>query len=129
MAVLAIDQLQRLLRVVGSRDLRNEQIIDGTGQLRVIFPTPNWDDFVQLAFREIRLYGAENFQVARRLRATVNNLVDILPERRQPALRLELDLLDRAIETLYALPDDLAVASIPDTQGLGGSSGSHHIES
>lgn len=128
-AVLAIDQLQRLLRVVGSRDLRNEQIIDGTGQLRVIFPTPNWDDFVQLAFREIRLYGAENFQVARRLRAMVNNLVEILPESRQPALRLELDLLDRAIETLYALPDDLAVASIPDTQGLGGSSGPHHIES
>jgi hypothetical protein len=59
----------------------------------------------------------------------VNNLVDILPESRQPALRLELDLLDRAIETLYALPDDLAVASIPDTQGLGGSSGPHHIES
>lgn len=128
-AVLAIDQLQRLLRVVGSRDLRNEQIIDGAGQLRVIFPTPNWDDFVQLAFREIRLYGAENFQVARRLRAMVNNLVEILPESRQPALRLELDLLDRAIETLYALPDDLAVASIPDTQGLGGSSGPHHIES
>ena len=122
-AVLAIDQLQRLLRLVGGRDLHDEQIMDGTGRLRVIFPTPNWEDFVQLAFREIRLYGAENFQIARRLRAMVNNLVDILPESRQPALRLELELLDRAIETLYTQPEDLAVARVPDTQGLGGSSG------
>ena len=122
-AVLAIDQLQRLLRVVGGRDLHDEQIMDGAGHLRVIFPTPNWEDFVQLAFREIRLYGAENFQIARRLRAMVNNLVEILPESRQPALRVELELLDRAIETLFILPEDLAVARIPDAQGLGGSSG------
>jgi uncharacterized membrane protein len=120
-AVLAIDQLQRLLRTVGGRHLHDEQIPDGTGRLRVIFPTPNWDDFVQLAFREIRLYGAENFQVARRLRAMVNNLVEVLPESRRPALRVELDLLDRTLEKLYALDEDLAVARVPDTQGLGGS--------
>jgi len=122
-AVLAIDQLQRLLRIVGGRHLHDEQVLDGTGRLRVIFPTPNWDDFVQLAFREIRLYGAENFQVARRLRAMVDNLVKILPESRRPALRVELDLLDRTIEKLYTLPEDLVVARTPDTQGLGGSSG------
>jgi uncharacterized membrane protein len=120
-AVLAIDQLQRLLRTVGGRHLHDEQIMDGAGRLRVIFPTPNWDDFVQLAFREIRLYGAENFQVARRLRAMINNLVEILPESRCPALRVELDLLDRTLQKLYTLDEDLAVARIPDTQGLGGS--------
>ena len=120
-AVLAIDQLQRLLRTVGGRHLHDEQIMDGAGRLRVIFPTPNWDDFVQLAFREIRLYGAENFQVARRLRAMVNNLVEILPESRRSALRVELDLLDRTLQKLYTLDEDLAVARIPDTQGLGGS--------
>jgi uncharacterized membrane protein len=122
-AVLAIDQLQRLLRTVGGRHLHGEQIKDGTGRLRVIFPTPNWDDFVQLAFREIRLYGAENFQVARRLRAMVNNLVEILPESHRPALHVEFDLLNRTIEKLYPLQEDLAVARIADTQGLGGSSG------
>jgi uncharacterized membrane protein len=119
-AVLAIDQLQRLLRRVGSRHLNDEQIRDESGQLRVIFPTPNWDDFVQLAFREIRLYGAEHFQIARRLRATFDNLMKALPENRLSALRLELKLLDHAIEKLYVLPEDLAVARIPDTQGLGG---------
>ena len=122
-AVLAIDQLHRLLRDVGRRHLHDEQISDGAGRLRVIFPTPNWDDFVQLACREIRLYGAENFQIARRMRAMIDNLMKALPESRLPALRLELDLLDRTIEKLYPLPSDLAVARIADTQGLGGSSG------
>jgi uncharacterized membrane protein len=122
-AVLAIDQLHRLLRNVGKRHLHDEQIMDDAGRLRVIFPTPNWDDFVQLACREIRLYGAENFQIARRLRAMLDNLMKTLPESRRPALRLELDLLDRTIEKLYPLPEDLAVARIADTQGLGGSSG------
>jgi hypothetical protein len=31
-------------------------------------------------------------------------------------------LLDLALEKLYALPPDLALARIPDLQGLGGSS-------
>jgi uncharacterized membrane protein len=125
-AVVAIDQLQRLLRTVGGRHLHDEQIMDSKGRLRVVFPTPNWDDFVQLAFREIRFYGAENFQIARRLRAMADNLIETLPEGRRPALRAEFDLLDRAIEMLYTLPEDLAVARIPDTQGLGGSSGDPH---
>jgi len=121
-AVLAIDQLQRLLRIVGGRHLHDEQITDGAGRLRVISPTPNWDDFVQLSFREIRLYGAENFQIARRLRAMADNLIQILPESRRPALSEELALLDRVIEALYSLPGDLVLARIPDIQGLGGSS-------
>jgi uncharacterized membrane protein len=89
----------------------------------VIFHTPNWEDFVQLTFSEIRLYGAENFQIARRLRAMIENLATTLPEYRRPALRSELDLLDRAIEKLYALPEDMALARVPDSQGLGGASG------
>jgi uncharacterized membrane protein len=121
-AVLAVDQLHRLLRTVGRRALRDENIADRDGQLRVIFRTPNWEDFVQLAFSEIRLYGAENFQVARRLRAMIDNLLQSLPERRLPALRRELDLLNRTLERLYLFPDDLALARVPDSQGLGGSS-------
>jgi uncharacterized membrane protein len=121
-AVLAIDQLHRLLRNVGGRDLGKEQFLDEAGRLRVLFPTPDWEDFVQLAFREIRLYGAPNFQISRRLRAMINNLVETLPECRRPALRQELDLLDRTIEKVYALPEDAALARVPDTQGLGGAS-------
>jgi uncharacterized membrane protein len=88
----------------------------------VIFRTPNWEDFVHLAFSEIRFYGAENMQIARRLRAMIVNLTDTLPAQRHSALRKELEVLDRAIERLYVLPEDLKLARIPDSQGLGGSS-------
>ena len=120
-AVLSIDQLQRLLRKVGTRRLHGDEITDGSGHLRLIFRTPDWDDFVQLSCREIRLYGASNFQVARRLRAMLENLPRALPESRWPALHKELDLLDQALARLNPLADDLALARTPDLQGLGAS--------
>ncbi|MGH7117466.1 MAG: DUF2254 domain-containing protein [Acetobacteraceae bacterium] len=121
-AVLALDQLHRLLRIVGQRHLHDDSLHDAEGQLRLIFPTPGWEDFVQLACREIRLYGAENFQVARRMRAMIDNLMVILPARRHRALQLELDLLKRALAKLHDYPEDLALACQPDLQGLGGGS-------
>jgi uncharacterized membrane protein len=113
MPVLAIDQLHRLLRIVGGRHLHEEQIKDGNGGVRVVFPTPNWEDFVQLACREIRLYGAGNFQVARRLRAMIQNLLRALPESRRTALRKELALLDQAIEGCYVVPEDIGRGAAP----------------
>ena len=121
-AVLALDQLHRLLRFVGQRHLHDDSLYDAKGQVRLIFPTPGWDDFVQLTCREIRLYGAENFQVSRRMRAMIENLMAILPARRHPALQLELDLLHRALAKLHDYPEDLALACQPDLQGLGGAS-------
>jgi uncharacterized membrane protein len=120
-AVIAIDQLHRLLRLAGKRHLRPDQILDERGQVRVIFRTPNWEDFTHLAFTEIRHCGAESVQIARRLRAMGENLIQTLPEHRHPALRRELDLLDRTIDTLYPLPEDAALARVADAQGLGGS--------
>jgi uncharacterized membrane protein len=119
-AVLAIDQLQRLLRLVEKRRLQKGALLDSDGKLRVIFPTPGWDDFVQLTFREIRLYGAENFQIARRLGAMIRDLMELLPVVRRPALQRELDLLNRALESSFPFPEDLALARQPDRQGLGG---------
>ena len=93
----------------------------------MIFRTPNWEDFVHLAFSEIRFYGAANMQIARRVRAMIVNLIDTLPAQRHSALRKELELLDRTIEKLYILPEDLKLARIPDLQGLGGSSHSEEL--
>ncbi|MEX3788051.1 DUF2254 domain-containing protein [Paraburkholderia sp. BR14374] len=120
-AVLAIDQLQRLLRVVGKRSLYTEEIRDKSGRVCVIFRTPNWEDFVHISFREIRQYGAGSIQIARRQRAAIENLLQCLPEHRHDALRVELTLLDREIGARHPFPEDLALARIPDSQGLGGS--------
>lgn len=121
-AVLAIDQLQRLLRDVGTRDLRDERIIGSDGTIRLIFRTPNWDNFVHLTFSEIRQFGSGSFQVVRRLRAMIEALTQSLPEPRLAAVRLEKELLDRTVQRFYALPQDLERASIADTQGIGGAS-------
>lgn len=121
-AMLSIDQLQRLLREVGTRRLHGDEVTDGAGRVRLIFRTPDWDDFVQLAVREIRYYGAGHFQVARRLRSMIESLMRTLPEERHAALAAELALLDAAIKDLYPLPGDLKLASIPDPQGLGAAS-------
>lgn len=120
-AVLAMDQLHRVLRSAGRRHLRTDFIRSPAGTLRVIFRTPDWDDFVKLAFTEIRFCGASNVQIARRLRAMIVNLGNTLPAERQATLHQELKLLDQMLEKLYALPEDLALARVPDSQGLGGS--------
>jgi uncharacterized membrane protein len=122
-AVLAIDQLHRLLRAVGRRHLRTDEIRSASGRLRLIFRTPNWEDFVHLAFSEIRACGSNNLQIVRRLRAMIENLVQTLPAYRHAALLRELSLLDREIERNFIYPEDLALARVADAQGLGGHSG------
>ena len=119
-AVLAIDQLHRLIRLVGARHLHDDVLHDSAGVPRLIFRTPNWEDFTTLTFSEIRLYGAGNFQIARRLRAMIMNLQEVLPIARQHALRGESELLNRALERHYPFTEDLALARQPDLQGLGG---------
>ena len=122
-AVLALDQIHRLLRVVGKRQLHGETITDELGHRRLIFRTPNWEDFVCIACTEIRSYGAGNVQIARRMRAMFDDLLASLPACRHHALDQQSRGLRRMIESLYAVPDDAALARLPDLQGLGGSSG------
>jgi uncharacterized membrane protein len=122
-AVLAIDQLHRLLRVVGMRYLRTDGIRNKSGRLRVVVRTPNWEDFVYLAFPEIRYCGSNNLQIVRRMRAMIENLMQTLPRDRQPVLQQELAALDRELEKHFDTAEDLMLARIPDSQGLGGRSG------
>jgi uncharacterized membrane protein len=121
-AVLALDQIHRLLRAVGKRLLRGETIRDDKGDLRVIHRTPNWEDFVHIACTEIRSCGIGSVQIARRLRAMLDNLVTSLPPHRRQALDEERRRLARMLDAHYEIPEDLALARLPDSQGLGVSS-------
>jgi uncharacterized membrane protein len=118
--VLALDQVHRLLRFVGRRQLLGETVLDSRGRVRVVYRTPDWEDFVHLSCHEIRMYGAANIQIARRMRAMFDDLIATLPADRHPALELESRLLAEAIRGHYRQPEDLALAQMPDTQGLGG---------
>jgi uncharacterized membrane protein len=122
-AVMAIDQLHRLLRIVGLRNLRGEELCDDAGALRVVFRTPNWEDYVHLACTEIRHCGAGSIQIVRRMRSMLENLMQTLPPHRHAELRQQLELLDRTVEGSYASPEDRALARMPDPQGMGGGLG------
>jgi uncharacterized membrane protein len=121
--VLALDQIHRLLRVAGRLRLHSCVMRDGLGQPRVICRTPDWNDFVRVACTEIRACGAGQVQVARRLRALLDNLIMLLPEFRHAELIAERERLDLAVRAAYSIPADLALASLPDVQGLGGAAG------
>lgn len=118
-AVLAIDQLHHLLRNVGSRHLDDERVRDTAGRTRLVFRTPAWEDFVQLAVTEVRHFGGNSIQVARRLRAMLENLIQTLPPERAARLRTEQSLLQRSAARFFLEPEDLAMAEVGDLQGVG----------
>jgi uncharacterized membrane protein len=119
-AVLALDQIHHLLRVVSKRNLDTGNVRDAAGRLRLIYRTPDWEDFVRLAVTEIRHYGGGSIQVMRRLRSMLENLIETLPEARGVRLRKELTLLDRFAERFFPEPEDRALAEVGDSLGVGG---------
>jgi uncharacterized membrane protein len=119
-AVLAIDQIHHLLRSVGGRHLNEGLAHDPSGSLRLVYRTPDWEDFVYLAVTEIRQFGGTSIQVARRLRAMLENLTEVLPPERTALLRSELTLLRRSAHRFFPEPEDQALAEVSDMQGVGG---------
>jgi uncharacterized membrane protein len=119
-AVLALDQLHHLLRSVGLRDLSTGQARDETGRLRLVYRTPSWDDLVDLAVTEIRHYGRDSIQIARRMRAMLEDLIRVVPQERAVRLQEELDLLHRMVERAFLDPEDRTLARRGDSLGVGG---------
>ncbi len=98
-AVEALDQIEDLLRRLGRRELDAGYAGDETGALRVIYPTPTWEDYLTLAFDETRQYGATSVQVMRRLRSALFDLAEAapVPERRL-AVQRYIEHLNLAVE-------------------------------
>ena len=78
-AVQTIDQLEDLLRRLGAAKLDAGYAVDENGALRLVFPTPTWEDYLALAFDEIRHFGSSSVQVMRRMRSALVGLADSLP--------------------------------------------------
>ncbi|MBM4113381.1 MAG: DUF2254 domain-containing protein [Phycisphaerae bacterium] len=119
-AVLAMDQIHRLLRSVGVRRLDEGVTRDATGRIRFVYWTRDWADFVSLAVTEIRHFGSDSIQVMRRLRALLDDLIAALPTARTELLRKELASLSRSLDRKFADPEDRALADEGDLQGVGG---------
>jgi uncharacterized membrane protein len=120
-AVLALDQIHRLLRTVAKRQLDTGRVHDHAGKLRLAYRTPDWDNFVSLAVTEIRQFGRDSIQIVRRMRAMLENLIEVVPPHRAALLRPELELLSRGTEHDFRDPEDRIRAASGDSLGVGGS--------
>jgi uncharacterized membrane protein len=121
-AVQCLDRIEDLLRYASSKHLSTGIVTDRSGVVRFVYPTPTWEDLVELALEEIRAFGAGQYQVARRLRALLNDLIADLPEGRRPSLVEQGTLLDKAVAS--AIPENQRASALePDRQGIGMSRG------
>ncbi len=119
---LVVDQIHNLLRLLGQRQLDEGVVRDSSGEVRLVYRTPRWEDFVTLAVTELRLYGASNPQVTRRLQGMFEQLMPVLPAERAEMLQKEMARLQRTIERTFANPEDRVLAGTADLQGFGGRS-------
>ena len=119
-AVQTIDQLEDLLRRLGAAELDAGYAVDESGALRLVFPTPTWEDYLTLAFDEIRHFGSNSVQVMRRMRSALVGLADALPsQERVETVRNYLEHLDRVIGASPFDVEDKRMARQEDRQGIG----------
>jgi uncharacterized membrane protein len=119
-AVQTIDQLEDLLRRLGVAELDAGYAVDESGALRLVFPTPTWEDYLSLAFDEIRHFGSNSVQVMRRTRSALVGLAEILPrQERVETVRNYLEHLDRVIGASPFDIEDKRMARQEDRQGIG----------
>jgi uncharacterized membrane protein len=117
--VQAIDRLHDALRQLATRRIPTGEHHDDLGALRLIVPALNWTGYVRLAFDELRIAGAGSPQVARRLRAALEDLRAVAPAQRRPELDHQLELLTRGVQRSFDDDRDIANALTADQQGLG----------
>ena len=119
-AVQAIDQIEDLLRRLIRKDLDSAHIRDSQGDLRLILLLPSWEDYLALAFDEIRQFGANSIQVVRRLRAALSGLADMSATvARADVTRRYLKQLDLGVDHSRFDSEDKHKAMQEDRQGLG----------
>lgn len=95
-AVQAIDQLHDLLRRLARRRIPSPLRLGPDGALRVVAPRLGWDEYVHLAFDEIRHYSGRSIQVTRRLSGAVDDLLSVASTARREALEFQRALLNAA---------------------------------
>jgi uncharacterized membrane protein len=117
--VQALHRLHDLLRQIAARPLPCGEHRDEDGVVRLIERTVSWDGYVRLAFDEIRLAGASEPQVTRKMCAALADLKSVAPPDRQEPLDRQLRLLSAAVRRAHEDDEDVLAALTPDTEGIG----------
>jgi uncharacterized membrane protein len=117
--VMALDRIHDLLRMLVNRDFPDGRYSDDGGELRLTVPVVGWDDYVWLAFTEIRVAGAGSPQIPRRIRAAIEDLLEVAPPNRRPPLERQLKLLESQVQQEYDEDEQIERANTGDRQGIG----------
>jgi len=118
-AVQALDRLHDVLRQLARRPFPDGRHRDAEGAVRLVVRSMSWEAYVHLAFDEIRMAGAGSPQVARRLRAALEELRSIAPADRVEVVDEQLELLSAATERAMDDDRDVELALHPDREGIG----------
>ena len=118
-AVQALDRIETLLLEIHRRRPGPAVVADENGTPRGLVPAPRWEQYLDLGLTEIRQYGAGSIQVARRLRAMYDHLLEVVGEAGRERIELERRLLDEELAVSFPDRDERGIASRPDRLGLG----------
>ncbi|WP_157994511.1 DUF2254 domain-containing protein [Peristeroidobacter agariperforans] len=118
-AVQSIDRLHDCLRQLASRSFPDGRYRDDQGVVRLVTRVMSWDDYVHLAFDEIRMAGAGSPQIARRMRAALEDLLTVAPPERRAPLQQQLELLRSGSQAAISEASDRKRSLRGDARGMG----------
>jgi len=118
-SVQSINAIHDILRRLARREVPSGRHHDAHGHVRLVERVMSWEGYIRLAFDELRLAGAGSPQVARRLRAALEDLRAVASPERRPPLDRQLELLEAAVRRSYSDGEDIEAALVPDMQGIG----------
>jgi uncharacterized membrane protein len=85
-AAQSVDRLHDILRQLAARSFPSGRFEDVDGTLRLIVPVYGWDDYVGLAFDSLLVAAKDAPSVLRRIRAALEDLKQVVPLERLPAI-------------------------------------------
>jgi len=86
----AVDRLHDILRQLATRSFPTGRFEDDDGELRLIVPVYGWDDYVAVAFDSLLNAAKEAPSVMLRIRLALEDLRDVAPPERLPAIEKRL---------------------------------------
>ena len=118
-AVQVLDRVETLLVELAGRHPGPSIVVDDDGRARARLTAPRWSAYVELGLMEIRRYGADSPQVARRLTALYDRLGEVAGDGERARVDLERRLLAEAVVAAFPDAEERRIVERADRLGLG----------
>ena len=118
-AVQVLDRVETLLVELAGRHPGPSIVVDDDGRARARVTAPRWSAYVELGLMEIRRYGADSPQVARRLTALYDRLDEVAGDGERGRVDLERRLLAEAVVAAFPDAEERRIVERADRLGLG----------